>query len=106
MRKVELGGEDVHKLAVHALLVDALRDERAGKVLACAGPAVQREHQRLLGVGVVHEAAHRLGNDVRRQVLPEQPATEVLLQTCPHNANHNAHDQNHQELTTVSQECP
>lgn len=57
--EVKRGREHVDKLAVHSLLVNVLSDQLADKVLPCAGPSVQREHQGLLRVLVVHESVHR-----------------------------------------------
>lgn len=81
MWKVELGCENVHKLAVHSLLVNIICNELTGIVLPRAGPAVQREDQGLLWIVIAHEAIHSLQDDAGCDVLSEQLAVQVGLQT-------------------------
>lgn len=78
---MELRCENVHKFAVHPLLVNIICDELADIVLACAGPAVQRENQRLLGILVAHKAVHGLQDDAGCDVLSKQLVVQVFLQT-------------------------
>lgn len=72
MGKVERGHEEVHEIAPEASGVQVVGHDLADKVLAGAGPAVQRQGQRFLGVFVVLEAAQRLENYFRGQMLSEQ----------------------------------
>lgn len=81
MWEVKLRCEDMNKAAVHSLSINAFGDQLTDKVLPCAGPSVQREHQRLLRVVVAHESIHSFQDDARRDVLSEQFAFQVILET-------------------------
>lgn len=82
VREVQGGQEEMDELAAQAGGVDLLRQDLAEEVFAGAGPAVQRQHQRLLGAGVVAEAQHRLQHHVLGQVLPKEPVVQLRLQRC------------------------
>lgn len=81
MWKVKFRGENMNKAAVHSLLVNVFSNQRTDVVLPGAGPPVQREHQGLLRVVVVHESIHGFQDDVRRNVLSKQFTLQVLLET-------------------------
>ena len=63
MWEVKFRREHMNKAAVHALFVNAVSDQLTNKVLPCARPSMQREHQRLLRVVVAHESVHRFQDD-------------------------------------------
>ena len=58
MWEVKFGCEHMNKFAVHSLLVNVLSDKFTDKVLPGAGLSVQREHEGLLRVVIVHESIH------------------------------------------------
>lgn len=78
---MELRCENVDKFTVHSLLVNIIGDELADIILARAGRAMQRENQGLLWVFIAHKAVHGLQDDAGCDVLSEQPAVQVGLQT-------------------------
>lgn len=81
MREVKFRCENVNILAVHSLLVNVFSNQLTNKVLPCAGPSVQREHEGLLRVVVAHESIHSFQDDAGRDVLSEQFAFQVSLET-------------------------
>lgn len=78
---MELRRENMHKLAVHSLLVNIICNKVTDIVLPCAGRAVQGENQGLLGIVVAHKAMHRIQDDARCDVLSKQLAVQVVFQT-------------------------
>lgn len=80
MRKMSCGCKQVNKTAGHSFLVNIFRYELAHKVLPSTGPAMQRQNQRLLRVGIFHEARDCFQDDLSGHVLPEQLCLEVMLQ--------------------------
>lgn len=82
MGEVQGGQKEMDEFAAQAGAVDVLRQDLAEEVLAGAGPAVERERQRLLGAGVVAETHHRLQHHVLGQVLPKELGVQLRLQCC------------------------
>lgn len=80
VREMQRGKKQVHEFALQPSREKVLGDDLADEVLARPGPAVQREDQRLLRVGVVDEAGQRLQDDLLAHVLPEEPLLQGLLQ--------------------------
>lgn len=78
---MELRCENMHKFAVHSLLVNVICNELTDVVLPRAGPAVQGEDQGLLGILIAHKAAHSPQDDAGCDVLSKQLAVQVVLQT-------------------------
>lgn len=81
MREVKRGNEQPDALAFHPVAIQVVRDDPGHKVLASAGPAVEGERQRLVGLWVLDEALdgfqdHRLG-----QVLPVEFGLKVSGKT-------------------------
>lgn len=58
MWKVKCGCEHMNEAAVHSLLVNVFSNQLTDKVLPCARPSVQGEHQGLLRVLIAHESTH------------------------------------------------
>lgn len=81
MWEVKCSWEHVNKLAVISLLVNVVCNQLANKVLPCASRSVQREHQRLLRVIIVHKSTHRFKNDIWSNVLSKEFVFQVSLQT-------------------------
>lgn len=78
VREVQGGQEEMHELAAQPGGVDVAGQQLAEEILPRAGPAVQRQGQRLLGAGVVAEARHCPQHHLLGQVLPEQPLVQLL----------------------------
>lgn len=82
MWEVMLRCEDMNKVAVHSLLVNVFSNQLTDKVLSCASPSMQREHQRLLWVVVAHKSTDSFQDDAGCNVLSEQFVFQVSFETC------------------------
>lgn len=78
---MEFRCENVDKLAVHSLSINIFCNELTDKVLPSAGPAVQREDQGLLRIVIGHESVHGFQDDAGCDVLSEQLAVQVGLES-------------------------
>ncbi len=63
MWEVKFRCKNMNKAAFHSLFVNIFSNKLANKVLSCAGPSVQREHQGLLRVFITHESSHSFQDD-------------------------------------------
>lgn len=82
MWKVERGDEQTDTLALHPVTVQVIGDDPGHKVLAGAGPAMQGQGQRLVGLRVVDKTLDGFQNHRLSQVLPVELHLKVLGQTC------------------------
>lgn len=79
--EVKWGDEQSDTLAFHPIAIQVVRNDPGHKVLASAGPSVEGERQRLVGLWVLDKALdsfqdHRLG-----QVLPVEFGLKVFSKT-------------------------
>lgn len=56
VREVQRGHKQVHIVTVQTALVNVLRDDLAGKIFAGAGPPVEGEGERFLGLWVAYKS--------------------------------------------------
>lgn len=76
------GNEQSDTLALHPVPIQVVRDDPGHKVLAGAGPAVEGERQRLVGLWVLDEALDGLQDHRLGQVLPMEFGLQVSSKTC------------------------
>ena len=76
------GCEQMHKSALHALVVDALSNQLAHQVLSGACPAMQREDQGFLGVRVLHVSGHCFQDYPGCHMLAKELLVQGHLQIC------------------------
>lgn len=82
VREVERGDEEPDALALHAVTIQVVGDHPGHEVLARAGPAVEGEGQRLVGLGVVDKALDGFQDHRLSQVLSMELGLKVPRQTC------------------------
>lgn len=82
MWEVERGDEQSDTLAFHPITIEVICDDSGDKVLAGAGPAVERQSQWLVGLWVVDETLDGLQDHRLSQVLPVELCLKVPGQTC------------------------
>ena len=80
VRKVMSRGKQVDVLTVPASIVQVVRDHTGHKVLARPRPAMERQRQGLLWVGVPKMGSEGLHDDRPHQVLAVQSCTQHFIQ--------------------------
>lgn len=80
--EVERGDEQSDTLTLHPFAIQVICDDPGHKVLAGAGPAVEGEGQRLVGLWVVDKTLDGFQNHRLNQVLPVKLCLKVPCQTC------------------------
>ncbi len=80
--EMERGDEQSDTLALHPVTIKVVGDDPGHKVLAGAGPAVEGERQRLVGLRVVDKTLDGFQNHRLSQVLPVELRLKVPRQTC------------------------
>lgn len=82
VREVEGGDEQPDTLALHPVTIQVVRDDAGHIVLAGAGPTVEGERERLVGLWVVDETLGGFQDHGLSQVLPVELHLKVPGQTC------------------------
>lgn len=82
MWEVERGNEQSDALAFHPVSIQVVCDHPGHEVLASAGPAVEGERQRLVGLWIVDKTLDGLQDHRLSQVLPMELCLEVPRQAC------------------------
>lgn len=81
MGEVSCGSKQVHKFTFHSFLINTFCNQLADIIFPCAGPAMQREDEGLLGVFIVHEAGHSFEDNVGCYMLAKQLLLQRQFQT-------------------------
>lgn len=80
--EVERGNEQSDTLTFHPVAIQVVCDHPGHEVLAGAGPAVERERQRLVGLWIVNKTLDGFQDHRLSQVLPMELRLEVPRQAC------------------------